>query len=157
MGNVYTLEFDNQTIANASGDYDLCELTPADDKPIRVLRTQLDVTSELGDAQEEHIRLRWIRGHTSSGNGSATTPRPIDPNDAAAGFSAETIGATIASSGTAINHSSDGFNVRAGYVIDYDEKTGPKASQADTLLVLRLMNTVTDDLSISGTITIEEL
>jgi hypothetical protein len=157
VGRVYTVEFDNQTIANASGDYDLVELTPADDKPIRVLRTQLDVTSELGDAQEEHGRLRWIRGHATTGNGTATTPRPVDPNDAAAGFTAETIGSTIASAGTAINHSSDGFNVRAGYTIDYDEKTAPKASQADTLLVLRWMNTATDDLSISGTITVEEL
>jgi hypothetical protein len=149
----YTLEFEAQTIAAASGDYDLFELAPADDKPIEVVEFVLGQSSELGDAAEEQLRLRVIRGHTTSGNGSATTPRPGNPNDAAAGAACETVGSTIASSGTAINLWSDTMNVRAGY------QWGPRpqgmglwCSQAETLLVVRLMAAVADDLTLSGTL-----
>lgn len=157
MPRSYTVEVENATLATASGDIDLAELVPADDKPIRVTRLQIDITSELGDAAEEHTRLRWIRGHATTGNGSAVTPRPVDPNDAAAGFTAEMNGATIASAGTPINHSSDGFNIRSGYQIDYDEETAPRASQADGLLVLRSMGTFTDDVIGNITITVREI
>lgn len=158
MSRIYTVEFENVSITNANGDYDLFELTPADDIPVRVLACALDVLSEIGDAQEEHLRLRWIRGHTTSGSGgSAATPRPINPGDAAASFTAEVTNSTIASVGTTVNLHSDGFNVRSGYQFNYDEKTAPQATQGNTTLVLRLMAAVTDDLTMSGTIWVEEL
>lgn len=157
MPRVYTVEFENATIANASGDYDLFEITPADDKPIEIIGLSLDCTSELGDAQEEHLRLRIIRGHTTSGSGgSAPTPVPVCPSDAASGFTAETVNTTIASVGSTVNVFSDGMNVRAGYQMAWDPGKGPMASQGNTTIVVRMLNTVTDDLSLNGTLTVIE-
>jgi hypothetical protein len=152
---VYTVEFEAQTIAAASGDYDLFELDAATDKPIAIKSIILKTTSELQEAQEEWLRLRVIRGHTTTGNGTATTPRPLSPADAAAGFAAETVGATIASAGTALNLWSDAFQVRAGYELFRAPEDYFWTSGAD-LLVVRLMAAVADDLTMSGTIDVVE-
>ena len=156
MPRCYTVEFEAQTIAAASGDYDLFEFAAATDKPIELVAINLGQSSEVGDAQEEQLRIRVIRGHTTSSNGSATTPRPVSPNDSAAGFTAEVVGSTIASAGTAVNLLSDTFNVRAGYA------WGPVPSgmgiwtSGTALLVVRLMAAVADDLTLSGTATVIE-
>jgi hypothetical protein len=159
MGLIYTVAFENGTITNAGGDFDVFYLQPADDKPIRVLRVELDVTSEVGDTQEEHLRLAWIRGHTSAGSGgTSATPLPKGLNGGTvAGFTARYLDGTIASGGTTKTWGATGMNERAGYACDYDEKTAPECSQADTSLVLRSMGTVADDISINGTIWVEEL
>ncbi len=154
---MYTVEFENASITNANGDYDLFEITPADDKPIRIHAIYLDVLTETGDAEEEILRWRIIRGHATSGNGSATTPRPLNRSDGAAGFTAETVGSTIASTGSPVNLHSGGFNVRTGLEYVPTPECRPEASQADTTIVVRLMAAVTDDLNMSGTIYVEEL
>lgn len=156
MGRMYTVSFDGQTIANASGDYDLFEITPADDKPCKVRALYLSVSSETGDAAEEILRFKVIRGHTTGGNGSSTTPRPLNPSDTAAGFAAETVGATIASGGTAVDLHADCFNVRAGYALVLPDDMRWGVSQANTTLVVRLMSTVADDVTMSGTLYVEE-
>lgn len=156
MPRVYTVEFEAQTIANASGDYDLFEFDAASDLPIELVALSLGQSSELGDAAEEQLRLRIIRGHTTSANGTSATPRPVSPGDAAAGFAAEVVGSTIASAGTAVNLLSDTFNVRAGY------QWGPVPNgmgfwtSGAALLTVRLMSTVADDLTLSGTATLIE-
>lgn len=156
MPRTYTVEFEAQTIATASGDYDLFELDAATDLPIEVVAIELGQSSELGDAQEEQLRLRVIRGHTTTGNGTSTTPRPVSPADAAASFTAKTVGATIASAGTAVNLLSTTMNVRAGY------QWGPVPfgmgifTSGSSLLVVRLMAAVADDLTMSGSVTVVE-
>jgi len=151
MPRTYTVEFEAQTIASASGDYDIFEFDAATDKPIELVALQLGQSSELGDAAEEQLRIRIIRGHTTSANGTSTTPRPVSPADAAAGFTAEVIGSTIASAGTAVNLMSDTFNVRAGF------QWGPVPhgmgfwTSGSDLLTVRLMAAVADDLTLSGT------
>lgn len=155
MPRLYTVEFEAQAIATASGDYDLFELDAATDKPIELRSIILKVTSELQEAQEEWLRLRIIRGHTTTGNGTAATPRPNSPSDAAAGFAAETVGSTIASTGTAVNLLSDAFNVRNGYELFKAPLEGFWTSGAD-LLVVRLMAATADDLTMSGTIEVCE-
>lgn len=155
----YTVEQENVTVANASGDYDYYEGGPTDERGVKITVIVCDVTSELGDAQEEHIRLRLIRGHATTGSGGSTaTPRPHDPIDAAAGISSWEINNTaIASAGTAINLMSDGFNVRGGYKTEWDENgKAPFTTQAETLIVLRQMNTVTDDVSLNSTLSYVE-
>ena len=155
MPRLYTVEFEAQTIAAASGDYDLFEFDAATDKPIELKSLVLKTTSELQEAQEEWLRIRIIRGHTTSGNGTATTPRPLSPVDTAAGFAAETVGATIASAGTAVNLWSDAFQVRAGYELFRAPLEGFWASGAD-LLVVRLMAAVADDVTMTGTAEVVE-
>lgn len=155
---LYTCEFEAQTVATASGDYELFEFDPADDKPIELYGLRLMVTSELGDAAEEMLRLRVIRGHATDGTGgSSTTPRPNNELDAAAGFTCDVLRTAIASAGSAVNLMSDGFNVRVGY--DWGpmpEGYGFYCSETAGLLVIRLMAAVTDDVTISGTAWLRE-
>lgn len=156
MGRMYTVSFDGATVTNSGGDADLVELTPADDKPLTICGWTIDVSSEVGDAAEEILRYKIIRGHATSGNGTAVTPRPLNRSDAAAGFSAEYNGATIASAGTPVDLYCGAFNVRAGERIFLPEGFRPTISQADALLVFRLMSTVADDVTMSMTVFIEE-
>lgn len=157
MATLYTVEFEAQTVAQASGDYDLFELSPADDRPVGIFGLELATTSELGEAQEEWLRLRIIRGHTTSGNGTSTTPRPLDPSSSAAAFAAETVGATIASAGTGVNLLSTAMQVRQGYSFGpLPENLEYKSNQTAGLIVVRLMAAVTDDVTMSGTLWVAE-
>lgn len=149
-GRIATVEFEAQTIAQASGDYDLFEIVPADDRPIALVGLHLYVTSELGDAADEWLRLRVITDLTTSSNGTATTPRPIDPRDSV-GFTAETVGATVATTGTAINVWSGAMNVRSGFEMWFPDLCAPRCDQADTAMYIRLTAAVTDDVTMSGT------
>jgi hypothetical protein len=154
---MYTVEFENVTVTAAGTDADLFELDAATDKPIEVVGVKLYTTSEVAEAQEEWIRLRWIRGHTTSGStpNSTPTPRPMSPVDAAAGFTCEAYNTTIASTGTAVNLESFAFQVRAGYEFFYPERCGHWTSGAD-LLVLRMLSTVADDVVMNATLWVNE-
>jgi hypothetical protein len=97
-GRCYSVIFENVAVTAAQ---DIFELSPADDKPIRILSWELTNVSDFGDAQEEVLRLEWIRGFTTSGSGgTAPTPRPANRSDAAAGFAAEVNNTTQATTGT---------------------------------------------------------
>lgn len=164
MGRVYTVTAENTTLANASGDIDIFEITPADDKPIRILGFEIDNVSteanDRGDTGEEFLRLAIIRGHTGSGSGTGATPVPIDPGDTAASFTAETNGATIASGGTTTTVWAGGMNVRIPGPIFFGDASNPlmcpKATQANTTIVLRMLSTVADDIAVSATLWVLE-
>jgi len=157
MPRIYTVEAENVTVTNAGGDADLVELDAATDKPCELFGIKLYSTSELQEAQEEWLRLRVIRGHTTSGSTPAATPtpRPTAEQDSAAGFTAEIYNTTIASAGTAINLDSFAMQVRAGYEIFLPEYCGYTFSGAN-LLVVRLMAGPADDLSMNMTFYVRE-
>jgi hypothetical protein len=152
MPRCYTVEFQAQTITATSDDHDLFEFDAATDKPIELVGFEVSNTSnaDAGDAQEEYIQLRVIRGHTTSGNGTSTTPRPVSPGDTAAGFAAETVGATVASAGTGVNLMSVAFNNRVGYAWGPVPQGMGIWTSGTELLVVRLAD-VADDLTLSGT------
>lgn len=153
----YTVTFTSQTIATASGDYDLWELTPADDKPIEIAGITLAVTSELGDAADEWGAIQVIRGHTTSGSGGGTpTPGVLDGISTAAGFTVEDRNTAIASAGTAVTLYADAINVRGGFQVWFPDGFGPMASQANTTLVVRSSTTWADDVTMSGTLFVRE-
>lgn len=155
MGRYYTVEFEGTAVTAA---VDLFELAAADDKPIVVHGMELAQSSDLGDAAEEILRYRVIRGHTTSGSGgSAPTPRPIDPNAAAAGFTAETLNTTAASAGTGVNLHSGGWNIRIPGPMWLTPEMRWRTDQAAGLLVVRLMAAPTDSLTMSGTLYVEEV
>ncbi|MFI7468152.1 hypothetical protein [Nonomuraea sp. NPDC049646] len=153
---VYTVTFQAQTVAAASGDYDLFELDAAAGKPIEIVALKLGNKSEVGDAQEEMLEYSIVRGNTTTGNGTATTPRPMDPADGAASFTAKTLGSTPASAGTPLTLVADTFNLRAGLPEVYPELMRPKTAEAD-LLCVRLVTAVADDITLSGTVWVREL
>lgn len=156
MGRVYTVEFENVTVSAAQ---DFFEIAPADDIPVKIRELELSQFSDVSDAAEEILRIRFIRGHTSSGSGgSSPTPRPLDHRDAAASFTAETNNTTIASAGTGVNLRSTAMNIRIAPTLWLPiPEAVQRVDQGQTLWVCRLMAAPTDALSMSGTLTVEEL
>lgn len=153
MGRIYTVEFEAVAV---TAQVDFFELTPADDKPLELVQLVLTQSTELGDAAEEQLRFRVIRGHATSGSGgAASTPAPLAATGQAAGFTAETNNTTIASAGTAVNLWSETFNVRSGLDRIWLPDARPGGSQA-SLLVVRLMAAPADSITFSGTLVVEE-
>ena len=155
MGRIYSIQFENVAVTALQ---DLFEITPADDKPVKLLGLFLSQSSEIGDAQEEMMRIQVIRGYTSSGSGgSAPTPVPVDPNAAAAGFTAEVNNTTVATTGTAVILHSESFNERTGLAMWWTPETCPIASQANTTIVVRLLANPADSVTMNGTLYVEEM
>lgn len=158
MARLYAVTFVSQTLATASGDIDLWELTPADDKPIEIVGIKIDVTSELTDAADEWGALQIIRGHTTSGSGGGTpTPVPLNPFDTAAGFTVEDRNTTIASAGTTTTPFACGISVRQGLELWLPQDCGAIATQANTTLIVRQSTTWADDVTASGTLWVREM
>ncbi len=155
MGRIYVVDIAATAVTVAA---DIVEITPADDKPVVVHGFDILQTTDVGDTAEEIVGLVWVRGHTTSGSGgSAPTPRPVNPSDAAAGFTAETTNSTAASVGTTVNLQRHGWNIRMPLTMIYTPETRPQASQANTTLVLRMAAAPADSITISGSVTVEEL
>lgn len=156
MGRLYAVDIAATAVTVAA---DVIEITPADDKPIAIHGFSILQTTDTGDAAEEIIGLVWVRGHTTSGSGgtSGITPRPLNPSDAAAGFTAESLNTTAASVGTTVNLQRHGWNVRVPLDVIYTPETRPQASQANTTIVLRMAAAPADSITISGCVIVEEL
>ncbi len=155
MARVYSVSFEAVAVTAAQ---DLFEITPADDHPVILLGMTVDQSSDVGDAAEEMLRYKVIRGHATSGSGgSAPTPRPLDPGDAAAGFAAEVNNTTIASTGTAVDLVAGAFNIRTGLAIFWPPELCPMANQGNSTIVVRLMAAPADSLTMSGTLYVAEL
>lgn len=160
MGRIYSCCFNAGAYNNASGDVDLFELTPADDKPLALhglWLSNVGIAADAGDAQEELLQVNIVRGLTSSGSGGTTgSAVKMNNNDAANGFTYEYMNVTVATTGTAGTLHCDGWNVRIPYQMIWTPETRPVVTQADTTLVVRLSSTVTDDMLISATLLVEE-
>lgn len=143
---IYTVSVENVSITNAGGDADLVEISPADDQPVELFGIQIFSLTEVQEAQEEWLRCNVIRGNTTTGNGTAATPRPVDVSVGAASFTAKTYGTTLASAGTEVPLMPFGVQVRAGYEIFLPEDCGFTVRQG-TLLVVRLLAGPADDLN----------
>ena len=155
MARTYAVTFENVAVSAAQ---DVFEISPADDHPVILLGLHLDQFSDVGDAAEEILRFKVIRGHSTGGSGgSAATPRPLDPGDAAAGFAAEVNNTTVAADGTAVDLHAGAFNIRAGLAIWWPPEACPVANQGNTTIVVRLMAAPADALSMSGTLYLAEL
>lgn len=157
MSRIYTITVDNLTITNAGGDTDLLSIDPLTDKPVKLLGWDIMATSETGDAAEEILRLKVIRGHATVGSGgSAATARPVDSNDVAFGGSVRVNDTTIASAGTPVDLYGTGINVRLGSLVGpLPDGFGFRSAGAD-FLVLRCMSTPADDVSFMATFWISE-
>jgi hypothetical protein len=154
---VYTVSFAASSFTSANGDYDFFELTPVDDRPIEIVAIFVGNKSEVGDVQEEFIEYSIVTDNATTGNGAATTPRPLDARDGAAGFTAETVASTTATTGTEIFLHQDTFNIRSGLQIVFPEIMRPKCDQGDTMMCVRMEQGLADDASIAGTIYVREL
>ncbi len=157
MRGIYTVKFTEQTIAAASGDYDFFELTPADDRPIELAALFLSNKSEISDAQEEMVSYSFVTDNATSGNGSSATPTSVESRDLTPGFTAETVGSTPASTGTAVTVHVATFNLRVGLELWIPEGFRARVDQADTMLCVRLLTALADDAVFSGTAYVREV
>lgn len=155
MGRMYVAEFADVAVSAAQ---DFFELTPATNRPIVIHAVYLSQNSDVGDAAEEMLTVKIIRGHATSGSGGSTqTPTPLIALDTASGItSAELNNTTIASSGTAVDLHSEAFNIRAGWVYMPTPEMRPHCTAAGVRIVVRLLTTPADSLTMSGTIYFEE-
>jgi hypothetical protein len=151
------------TITNAGGDTDLIALTPADDKPIRLVGWILGQSSEVGDAQEENIRLtlRFMTATVTVTGGTSVTPvanRPGTADIVAAGFTATANSTTVATtSGTSTIMEELGWNIRSSpWERWIPEEVRPEAIQGEYIL-LRMESTLVDDITGEFTFFVEEL
>lgn len=162
MRGVYTVSFFEQTIAAATGDYDLFEIDPAADKPIELVALFIGNKSEVGDNQEEMVSwsvTAFTGGTFTSGNGTATTPVKTDSSDGAASFAAEVVGGTVATStGSSFQMHQDTFNIRAGLQMIWPPDMRLKCDgAANSAIVVRLRTALADDATVSGTLYVREL
>lgn len=156
QGRVYSVVFGAVSVSAAQ---DFFEISPADDKPVQLVGITFDQTgvADIGDAAEEFLRWTVIRGHSTGGSGgSAPTPRPMAPNDPAAGFASEVNNTTVASAGTGVTLHEGAFNVRGPYIFWWPDGTEPGATQGNTTIVVRGVAPA-DAITLSGTLYVREL
>lgn len=157
---IFSVPFENVAVSAAQ---DFFEIAPADDKPVRLLGFNVDNvggTADAGDSQEEFWRVAVVRGHSSSGSGGGTVTSPHRIQGTGAGtasFTAEINNTTIASAGSPGTIVAMGINVRAPGFYWFPERVEPTASQADSLIVVRLLSTPADSINLSGTLFVEEI
>lgn len=155
MPRTYTANFNAVSVSAAQ---DLFEITPADDKPVRVLGLVVGQYSDVGDAASENLNIKISRGWGTSGSGgSAYTPSPLDPVDTAAGFSAEVNNTTVASTGTEVVLWSDVWNTQAGYQVWFPEGAQPTCSQANGAILTVRITAPADAITANGTLVVQEV
>jgi hypothetical protein len=149
------------TYTNAGGDFEIVYIAPGDDKPCKLRGLLISQSSEVGDAQEENIRISILRltaTVTASSGGSAPTPTPMDSADTAAGFTARAGDSVVATTtGSAITCEEFGWNERATPLERWwlDDRFAFKVKQGEAL-VIRGQSTVADDITMQVTAFIEE-
>lgn len=150
------------TVTNAGGNADLWEFSPASDKPVRLWGFSLGQTSEVADAAEEGLRVtvKRLRATVTSGSGgSAGAPENVGLANQAPGFSSETNNSTVATTtgDTEVLDEIGWINRMSPYEKWYpSEKFCPQAINGEAL-VIRLEDTVADDITFVGTAWVEEL
>lgn len=162
MGRIYAIPY-NGTITNAGGNTDLLSLQPADDKPVKLRGILLSQISEVGDTQEEGLRItvqRFPATFTVGSGGSAITALPTvsDSADTTWGFTARCNDTTVATtSGTAQILHEIGWNERnSPYELWFpDDRFAVKVKQGEGLIV-RMETTLTDDMTGCFTFWVEE-
>jgi hypothetical protein len=155
MGRMYVAEFENVSV---SALQDFFELQPAANIPIVLHAVYLSQVTDVGDTNEEMLRVSIVRGNTTSGSGGTTqTPTPLDQNDAASGDTTVEMNNTIeASAGTEVDLHSETFNIRTGWVYMPTPEMRPRVQNAE-LLCVRLLVAPGSAIFMSGTIYFEEI
>lgn len=157
MSRLYTVSA-SFTWTNTGGDADLLEIVPTTGKPCRLVALYLGQNTEFGDTAEESVRISIIRlpATFTSSNGTSTTPRTPDDVEATVGFTAETNGATVATtSGTAETIYELSWNVRAPMEWRWDRAEAATV-RPSAGLVVRGNQTPVDDIGVQLSAIIEE-
>ena len=155
MSGVYTVPFAATSLTVA---VDLCEVTAHAARPAMIRGFVLAQKTELGDAQEEMLRITIKSGQTTSGSGgSSTTPVNKDGQGAAAGFVAEQANTTKASAGTIVDHGPWTWNVRSSPLIVMFPEGEEIFLIAGRRATLELVDAPADSIDIYGHLVVQEI
>lgn len=162
MSRMYRVPYSG-TLTAAGTDADLLVVQPADDKPCRLVGWFINNISEVGDAQEEALRitLRHMTATVTVTGGTGVTPvanRPGTNDVVAAGFTATCNCTTVATTtGTSTIMEELGWNERnTPWERWIPEELRPVALQGEALIV-RNESTLADDMTIGLTFIVEEM
>jgi hypothetical protein len=147
------------TAASPTAAFDAIELVEPGTGFLKVKRICLWQTTDLGDANEEVLRVEWVRGHTTSGSGGQTTViTPLNPFDSAATFTAELLNTTIASAGTGLSMATMGWNIRIPLDVLYppDEEICARGVAGQDRIVFRV-SAPTDAITVQCSCLVEQL
>lgn len=139
---------------------DLWELTTASSRPLIIHSIEIEQETEVGDAQEEDLRILYRRGTsgtTSGSGGTAVTPRPDWSSDAAATFVAECNNTTVMSGGTITDLRAWTWNVRLPFFKQFTPETRPRINGAGERATISLPVAPADSITMNGTLMVEEL
>lgn len=157
MSRFYAVSFDEVAITTQQ---DLFDIAPAANKLIVIHEIVLTQSSEIQEAQEEWLHLRFVRGFATVGSGgTSATAVPLSLADPASGATCRVNDTTKAVVGAGVTEvlRSDAFMVRSGYYYLPTPETRIVLSAASTRLVVQLNTTPADSITMSGTMVIEEL
>lgn len=149
MGRVYTIPING----NSSAIVDAWELNSASGNPLLLHQVRIEQSSTTSSQQ---IPVTIFRNSTTSGSGGASPPaRPVNPGDAAFSGTVETLNTSLASTASAIDLVTGGFNTLSGY--DYlPTPECREASSAGGRLVVRL-GAPSSQITYQGFAKVEEL
>ena len=154
MSGIYTAVFNNVAVTAIQ---DLFEIVAASDAVVLIHDIHLSQNTDVGDAAEEVLRIELTSGHTTSGSaGSAPTAIPRNIGQAAFGGTVEVNNTTQASAGTIVTHYVWNWNIRVGFDKIFTPETRPRIAPG-TRMCLELPAAPADSVTMSGSITIEEI
>jgi hypothetical protein len=154
LGTEYFVHFDQVAVTAAQ---DFFELNPGSAKPIVIEDGELSQSTELGDAAEEQLVLRWRRGNTTSGSGgTAPTPTKKNSSFAASTFTAEVNNTTKATAGSPDTLCPTTWNLRS------EKRFAPLPQgvievPGGVRICLELVSAPADSVTISGWLLIREV
>ena len=154
MGRIYTAQFTDVAVTAAQ---DLFEVVAAADSIVLIHDLHISQKSDVGDAAEEILSLQLISGYTTSGSGgSSVTPGAREVQDSAFGGTCEANNTTVANTGTTVTHYAWAWNIRGPFDKVWTPETRPIVAPRRRVVV-RLPVAPADSLTMSGTITFEEI
>ncbi len=153
MPRTYRVTFEGVAVSAAQ---DMIQVIGAAGKTLRVLRQWVGATdTTLPTAQMLQVRGRFLPATVTNGSGgTAPTPQPLDPGDAAASFTAKANSTTPATtSATAVKLEENGFHIYSGYDVTFSRPpiVGPSESY-----VFELLSAAAGTVHLSGGVEVEE-
>ena len=150
---LYTTTFNLVAVTAVQDLFDL--LTAADSITV-IHAVELSQSTEVGDAQEEMLNLIFERGATTASNGTAVVPNALESGSSAYGGTTRVNGATRSTAGTIQTLRVDNWNVRMPYLWLPTPEMRPILGP-NVRFVVDLNSTPADAITMSGTLTFEEL
>ena len=154
MPRTYSVTFEEVACTAAQ---DLVQIKGAAGKMLRILRQYVALTDTSPPTNQQFaLRSRFLPATVSDGSGGTTpTPRPFDPGDAAASFTALANSTSKATTnGTATILEENGANSFAGY--DYMFPRPPVIGPSESF-VFELLAATTGTPHLSGGVIVEEM